>query len=111
MPKFPTHEWASEYVEKLNSNASYKEAGKKWEGDITFVIRKDEGLDQDAFLYLDLLHGECKGFKFTTKEEEIPKSEFKYIGKYSNWIRLIAQDCSPGTFRACSTCSGDENES
>lgn len=95
MPRFPTEEWASEYVQKLNSNPSYQQAGKSWEGDITFVIRGDEGLDHDAFLYLDLLHGECKGYKFTTKEEDIPKSEFKYVGKYANWVRLINKEIDP----------------
>lgn len=95
MPKFPTEEWASQYVEKLNSNPSYQEAGKNWEGDITFVIRKDESFDKDAFLYLDLFHGECRGFKFTTKEDDLPKPEFKYIGKYSNWMRLINKEVDP----------------
>lgn len=95
MPKFPSEEWASQYVEKLNSNPSYKEAGKKWEGDITFVIKKDEGFESDSFLYLDLLHGECKGFKFAVNESDIPESEFKYVGKYSNWMRLINKEIDP----------------
>lgn len=95
MPKFPSEEWASEYVEKLNSNPAYQEAGKKWEGDITFIIKQDSVLEQDSFLYLDLLHGECRNFKFTADESEIPKSEFKYIGKYSNWMRLINKEIDP----------------
>ena len=95
MPKFPTEEWASEYVEKLNSNPAYKDAGKNWEGDITFVIKSDEGLENDAFLYLDLHHGECRGSKFTVDSKDIPQSEFKYIGKYSNWVRLINKEIDP----------------
>ena len=95
MPKFPSQEWASEYVEKLNANPAYQDAGKNWEGDITFVIRSDEGLTQDAFLYLDLLHGQCKGFKFSMSQQDIHDSEFKYIGKYSNWVRLINKEIDP----------------
>lgn len=95
MPKFPTEEWASQYVEKLNSNTSYQEAGKNWEGAITFVIKKDSGLDHDAFLYLDLFHGQCRGYKFTLDEKEVPASEYKYIGPYSNWIRLINKEVDP----------------
>ena len=95
MAKFPTEEWAAEYVEKLNGNASYQDAGKAWEGDITFVIKKDEGLARDAFLYLDLYHGSCRGFKFTLNESDVPKSEFRYIGKYSNWLKLINKEVDP----------------
>jgi putative sterol carrier protein len=95
MPKFPTQEWASEYVEKLNSNPAYKDAGKNWEGDITFVIRKDDSFDSDAYLYLDLHHGECRGFKFSMDSSVVPESEFKYVGKYSNWMRLINKEIDP----------------
>lgn len=95
MPKFPTQEWASEYVDKLNSNPAYKDAGKNWEGDITFVIRSDEGFDEEGYLYLDLHHGECRGFKFSLENADIPQSEFKYIGKYSNWMRLINREIDP----------------
>ena len=51
------------YSSKISGNAAYKDAGKNWEGDITFVIKSDEGLENDAFLYLDLHHGECRGCK------------------------------------------------
>ncbi len=95
MPKFPSEEWSVEYVEKLNSNPAYAEAGKKWEGDITFVIKSDEGLDVDAFLYLDLLHGKCNNYKFTMDPEDIPQSEFKYSGKYQNWMKLINKEVDP----------------
>ena len=95
MPKFPTEEWAAEYVEKLNSNPAYKDAGKNWEGAITFVIKSDEGFNQDAYLYLDLHHGECRGYKFSMDNQVIPESEFKYLGKYSNWMRLINKEIDP----------------
>lgn len=95
MPKFPSEEWSKEYVEKLNSNEAYAEAGKKWEGDITFVIKQDEDFDHDAFLYLDLLHGECKGHQFSLDKSSIPDSEFKYSGKYGNWIKLINKEIDP----------------
>lgn len=95
MPKFPSEEWSVEYVDKLNSNPAYAEAGKKWEGDITFVIKQDDGFDHDAFLYLDLFHGECRGHKFSTDKTSIQDSEFKYSGKYSNWMKLINKEIDP----------------
>jgi putative sterol carrier protein len=95
MPKFPTEEWANQYVQKLNNNASYKVSGKNWEGSITFVIEHDNGLNQDAFLYLDLFHGECKNYIFSFQKEILPQSEFKYVGKYLNWLKLIDGKIDP----------------
>ncbi len=95
MPKFPSEEWAKEYVDKLNSNESYKDSGRKWEGDITFVIEEDEGNPDNAYLYLDLFHGSCRKYQYGLDPSSFPKSEFRYIGKYSNWIRLIHGEIDP----------------
>lgn len=95
MPKFPTEEWAFQYVQKLNNNASYKVSGKNWEGSITFVIEHDNCLNQDAFLYLDLFHGECRKYIFSFQKENLPQSEFRYIGKYFNWLKLIDGKIDP----------------
>jgi len=95
MPKFATEEWAREYVSKLNSNASYEDAGKNWEGDIVFVIQKDEAFDKDAYLYLDLYHGKCRNSKFSFEDSELPDPEYKYIGPYTNWKRLINKEIDP----------------
>lgn len=95
MPKFATEEWGKEYVEKLNSNSNYEDAGKNWEGAITFVIQKDESFNKDAYLYLDLYHGKCRDTKFSFTESELPHSEFKYIGPYANWRRLINKEIDP----------------
>lgn len=95
MAKFPSLEWADEYVKKLNDNADYKESGKTWEGDISFVIEKDQDLAETYYLYLDLFHGECRDFKFATKLNDIPNAEFKYIGPFTNWVRLIKKEIDP----------------
>ena len=36
--KFPSEEWVTAYMEKLNANGAYAEAGKNWEGAMTFVV-------------------------------------------------------------------------
>ncbi len=95
MAKFPSEEWAKEYVEKLNSNPAYQDAGKLWEGDITFVIQPDENFKDTAYLYLDLYHGKCRGYRFTHNQADLPKTEFSYIGKYSTWKRLINKEIDP----------------
>ena len=95
MSKFPSDEWAKEYVEKLNSNESYQDAGKQWEGAITFVIQPDGDFKDTAYLYLDLFHGKCRDYKFSMSAADVPKSEFSYIGKYGNWKRLINKEIDP----------------
>lgn len=95
MAKFPSEEWTAEYVAKLNSNPNYEDAGQKWEGAITFVIRKDAAFDKDAYMYLDLYHGKCRGSKFSYVLEDLPLAQYKYIGPYTNWKRLINKEIDP----------------
>ncbi len=95
MVKFPSQEWAEEYTNKLNSNPSYQDAGKSWEGAITFVIEKDDTFDQEMYMYLDLHHGKCRGYTFSTSIDELPVAEFKYKGPYKNWRKLINKEIDP----------------
>jgi putative sterol carrier protein len=95
MAKFPSNEWVQEYAKKLNGNQSYKDAGKTWEGDIVFVVEKDEAFPTNAYIYLDLYHGECRRAFYTESQDQVPKSAFTYKGPYSNWRGLIAKQIDP----------------
>ncbi|MEM0139132.1 MAG: SCP2 sterol-binding domain-containing protein [Ferroplasma sp.] len=93
--KFPSEEWAEEYVKKLNSNAGYNEAGESGGRLITFVIESDENCKGNWFLYFDLKTGKCVSSKTGTDESSVPASTFKYKGKYSNWVKLIKGEIDP----------------
>jgi len=95
MARFPSEEWAKEYLEKLNSNASYEDAAKNWEGAFIFAIQKDPMFDRDAYLYLDLYHGKCRDAKFSLSESDLPVAEYRYSGPYGNWRRLINKEIDP----------------
>jgi putative sterol carrier protein len=95
MAKFPSDEWLKAYMEKLNSNAVYEDAGKNWEGAMTFVVQKDASFDKDAYMYLDLYHGKCRDAKFSFAESELPVPEYKYSGPYANWRKLINKEIDP----------------
>jgi putative sterol carrier protein len=95
MARFPSEEWTKLYAEKLNANKSYEDAGKNWEGAITFVVQKDSALDKDAFIYLDLYHGKCRDAKFSLTESDLPTPEYKYAGPYGNWRKLINKEIDP----------------
>lgn len=95
MAKFPSTEWAEEYSKKLNGNQAYREAGKAWEGDITFVVERDDAFPSEGYLYLDLYHGECRRVLYADSPDKIPKSAYAYKGSYSNWRKLIGGQIDP----------------
>jgi putative sterol carrier protein len=85
------------YVEKLNSNPAYNDAGKTWEGDIVFVVETDENYPKTSCMYLDLYHGKCRKSAYVEEctESTTPQSEFRYIGTYGNWSKLIKKEIDP----------------
>jgi len=95
MAKFPSEEWAREYMEKLNSNASYEDSAKNWEGAFIFAIQKDASFDRDAYLYLDLYHGKCRDAKFSLSESDLPSAEYRYSGPFGNWRKLLNKEIDP----------------
>ena len=95
LAKFPSEDWTKEYMAKLNANASYEDAGKNWEGPITFVVQKDESYSGDAYIYLDLYHGKCREARYSQVESDLPKPENKYSGPYGNWRKLINGEIDP----------------
>jgi len=94
---FATKEWLDAYKEALNGEEGkgFQEGSKEWEGDFLFVINPDEKFDDTVHLYLDLSHGECKEAKMITDENSVPEAEFQYIGKYSNWEKLLKGEIDP----------------
>ena len=79
----------------INNSPSYKEAAKTWEGDFLFVIEPDDKLDKKVTYYIDLLHGECLGVDLIEEGMNLPKTEFQYIGKYSDWLKVIEGNLDP----------------
>jgi len=95
MAKFPSPEWLAEYVTKLNANSNYEDAGRKWEGAMTFVVQKDASFEKEAYLYLDLYHGKCRASQFSFAAAELPTTPYRYIGPFTNWRRLINKEIDP----------------
>ena len=93
--KFPSKEWVHEYMNVVNNSPDYKEAAKWWEGDFLFVIEPDERLDKKITLYLDLWHGDCRSVDYYEEGEDLPETEFQYIGTYSNWLKVINGELDP----------------
>jgi len=93
--KFLTREWIEAYMDVLNNSTDYKEAAKTWEGDFLFVVEPDDELDARIIFYLDLWHGDCRSVDFFKEGDVLPEVEFQYIGKYSNWLKVINGELDP----------------
>jgi putative sterol carrier protein len=96
MPRFPSAAWVDSYVEKLDASEAYREAGRTWEGDILFVVQRDENFPKDCYIYLDLYHGACRKHDYAEGEPAtLPQAEFSYIGPFRNWVRLLKGEIDP----------------
>lgn len=93
--KFLTREWIEAYMDVLNNSPDYKEAAKEWEGDFLFVIEPDGKCTEKIIYYLDLWHGDCRSVDFFKEGDKLPETEFQYIGKYSDWLKVINGDLDP----------------
>ena len=93
--KFLTREWIEAYMDVLNNSPAYKEAAKEWEGDFLFVIEPDDKCTEKIIYYLDLWHGDCRSVDFFKEGDKLPETEFQYIGKYSDWLKVINGELDP----------------
>jgi putative sterol carrier protein len=93
---FPSDEWISMFVERINASSDYREAAAKWEGDIAFVFEAepDKGLPQDVWAWLDLWHGECRGGAIVSREQG-ERARYVIRAPYSRWKRVLAGDLDP----------------
>ncbi len=102
--KFPSTEWAVAYREALNSNAAYREAAAKWEGDILLRVQLPTPDLPAPGILLALAHGECSAATYHEDARNVA-SEFVYEGTPENWARLLRKEIDPvkaildGTFK------------
>ena len=94
---FASKEWLDAYKEALNGELGkpWQQAAENWEGDFLFVIDPDDRFQETIHYYIDLWHGECRDAKMLTTSDSIPEAEFQYIGKYSNWEKLLKGEIDP----------------
>ncbi|DAC72599.1 MAG TPA: sterol carrier protein [Thermoplasmata archaeon] len=106
MVRFPSDEWITIFKEKLNTNTTYAEVAKEWEGDFLFVITPDELFKKEIVFYIDLWHGKCRD-AYLVKGEK--KAKFIFKGPYSNWKKVIQKELDPirGLIRGMFTMEGD----
>jgi putative sterol carrier protein len=97
VPEFPSEEWIKEYADRINQSPEYREASATWEGDIAYVFEAepDKGVPQEVWAWLDLWHGECRGWKYGIPQEEGERSKFIIRAPYSRWKEVIRKELDP----------------
>lgn len=96
MARFPSEEWFEAFVRAINGSAAYREAAASWEGDISFVIEAepDRGHPSDVWAWLDLWHGECRGFRLVPPEEG-ERAAYVLRAPYSRWKDILRGELDP----------------
>ncbi len=95
MAIFPSEEWLSNLVDKLNSDEQYARIAQKWEGDMIFKIDPNGALNEPVTYYLDLWHGRCREGYVILDGREVPQAVFRLSAPYGNYQRLLKGELDP----------------
>jgi putative sterol carrier protein len=97
MPLFPSREWVDTYVDRINQSSEYREAAATWEGDTAYVFQPepDKGVPDEIWVWMDLWHGECRGWKYDVPPEEGAQAKFVIQAPYSRWKEVIKKQLDP----------------
>ncbi len=91
---FGTQEWLDALKKALETSQAYKEAAKKWEGDIYFIVEPDASYKNRLILYLDLWHGKCREARVITDENE-KSPKYRIFGPFTNWKQILNKKVDP----------------
>ena len=94
MATFPTPEWLSALVEKLNGDQKYAHVARNWEGDILVQIDPGGSLKDQIVFYIDLWHGKCRD-GYPVGVENSVKAAFTLKAPYENYVRLLKGEIEP----------------
>ena len=91
-----TSEWAQAFREQIQNNEIYKKSAETWEWPLILVLEKnaDSGILEDAGIYLDLWHGDCRAARMATREDfdQVP---YIISGSALNWKSTLEGKFDP----------------
>lgn len=92
--RFANDEWTKALCQEVNGSQAYKEAAKKWEGDMYFIIEPEGNLKEKIVLYFDLWHGECRSAGVVIDETE-KSPAYRFSGPLSVWRNILEKKLDP----------------
>lgn len=85
---FGTQEWADALKKAVKASQPYKEAAKKWEGDLYIIVDPDSSYKHRNIVYLDLWHGECReALSIKNENEKSPK--YRIFGPFTIMKQIL----------------------
>jgi putative sterol carrier protein len=91
---FGSQEWVDALKKTLETSQPYKEAAKKWEGDLYIIVDPDASYKHRHILYLDLWHGECREARVITDENE-KSPKYRIFGPFTNMKQILDKKVDP----------------
>jgi putative sterol carrier protein len=91
---FASQEWVDALKKTLETSQAYKEAAKKWEGDLYIIVEPDASYKNRHILYLDLWHGECREARAVTDENE-KSPKYRIFGPFTNMKQILDRKVDP----------------
>lgn len=91
---FPSLEWSQELMNRLNADAKFKIAGKKWEGIVNLYIENIPDSEGSQVIYIDSWHGMCRAVDFSLEEVAQP-ADFQIKAPIEVWKSILSQELGP----------------
>ena len=96
MAVFGTIEWATAFMEAINSSKPYEDAAKTWEGDFYFIIEPGGAVKEQGYQYVDLWHGKCRKVDvIPAAEKDKYKPEFVLSASIATWRKVAEKKIDP----------------
>lgn len=95
MSTFPSLEWITAAMERLNQDEDYARVAKNWEDDLKFVIVPDNSYPSQVTLYFDLWHGKCRNVIYVADPQKEQAASFVLEAPYENFKRILEGKLDP----------------
>ena len=112
MALYPSQEWCDEWKNALNNDPAVEKTGKKWgvdfNGNFLFKVQPGDGLDEEAFVYLETAAGKCTESRILKDSSEADLG-FDVTGSYGDFKAVVKgdKDFIEGVVRGIFKLKGD----
>lgn len=88
-----TPSWIAKYEELIQTDATYKELAREWEGTVVIHILAEPaaGLDDDMYLLIDLWHGDCRSVRLVPRDAG-ESGDYVLTATYARWKQVMTSE-------------------